>query len=368
MVLPEDLNSGTANDGERVLICGQQHVDTDLLKIGVVTMEKVGSVSRMPVYVCRKRLVLRGQTEASELAFSADLNAESKCMVLAGSGGCLEHLRIIGTQRCSLELIGGDWRISKSVLQAPRGWDAFNALGGSAVFSKCRLIGHSSVVSLYPVSSSGSDCVGSTQTHVTLEQCVIQEGQFTGICIGAGTSLTAKRCLFLRNGGGGSQPHIELFALLGCARFPKDVCSRIAGFIAHGLALETTASNALEDQFQSLGCVLQLSLRSTAQITNCKFGANGLLVRNSWEGPWYRWRADAPFITASDNVTVSGHPVVIENVMETHAYSDLAMCERRREESGRGLSPWGVSEEEEQEILRKVAARPQPPWLQLSAR
>lgn len=67
IVLPDDVEdcSIEARDGDRVLICGRQHVDTHLLKVGVVAREKL-EISPEAVYVCRKRMTLRGQTGAEK--------------------------------------------------------------------------------------------------------------------------------------------------------------------------------------------------------------------------------------------------------------------------------------------------------------
>jgi len=117
-----------------VLICGRQHVDTHLLKVGVVACEKL-EISPEAVYVCRKRMTLRGQTGA-ELTFSEDVSGYSQCLVLAGDGGAVENLRVLGKLRCPLEQISGDWQISKCTIRAPPTptWDAFTASGGSIVF------------------------------------------------------------------------------------------------------------------------------------------------------------------------------------------------------------------------------------------
>ena len=57
IVLPDDLGdcSIEARDGDRVLISGRQHVDTHLLKVGVVACEEL-NISPEAVYVCRKRM------------------------------------------------------------------------------------------------------------------------------------------------------------------------------------------------------------------------------------------------------------------------------------------------------------------------
>lgn len=353
-----------ARDGDRVLICGRQHVDTHLLRVGVVAREQL-ELSPEAVYVCRKRVTLRGQTGA-ELTFSEDLSGYSQCLVLAGEGGALENLTVLGQQRCPLEQIAGDWRVSQCLLRAPQApWDAFTASGGRVVFQRCRLIGAHSVMSLYPVAFSGADTQGSAPTHVTLERCVIEDGRFSGIALNQDTSLVAKQCVFVRNGCGASQPHIELFALLAFA-LPKRIKSYIADFIAPGMAAQLHSPVSTTDQQvrQNIGCVLQLYPGTSAHLKKCQFGANGVVAQADLTGPWYRFRADAPHIVASENVTADGRQIRIECTLDAQRREMLARMEAERDLKGMGLAPWGVSPEEEREILRIELERNQPPWLE----
>ena len=367
IVLPDDLDTGvTAKDGDRVLICGRCEVDTDLLQIGVVSRERL-SLSPEMVLVCRKQVILRGQTPASELAFSTLLHGSSQCIVLAGNGGKIQSLRVTGVQRCALEIFAGEWHISDCVVRAPpkKTWDAFTASGGSTTFWRCRLIGNHGVGTLYPVDGSGSDTQESTQTCVRLERCVIQDGKFCGIAVLQDTSLDAVNCVFLRNGCGASQRHIERFAVLACPKLLASNKLMVADFLAPVNAGEfhSPASQGVEEDL-NLGCVLQLFLRSRIKIVNCQFGANGMLIHNEWQGAWYTWRADAPYIVAAGNVTADGQPVEIANVMYENYRRRLDMCEAQRDEREEGLAAWGVSKEEQEQILHRERGRTQPPWLQ----
>ena len=47
-----------------------------------------------------------------------------------------------------------------------------------------------------------------------------------------------------------------------------------------------------------------------------------------------------------------------------HRRDTLARLEAHRDREGMGLAPWGVSPEEEREILRREVERNQPPWLE----
>ena len=362
--VPEDLDSEvTAKDGDRVLICGCRHVDTDLLQIGAVSKVKLAGSPEM-VYVCQKRLTLRGRTSESQLTFSEDLHGYSQCLVLGGSGGVLEMLRLSGVQRCPLEQISGEWLVSKCTVKAPPGrttWDAFTACGGSTTFRSCQLIGGHGVMTLYPVDLSYPDTRGATQTHVTLERCVVKDAKFNAVTAEGQTCIVATNCVFLRNGQGASQLHIEFFSLLAYARrILPQIQLLIAKFI-DGLApnqLQAPASTASND----MGCVFSLALGSSAKIVNCQFGANSVVVRNHWQGAWWTWRGDAPRISATGNVSASGEAVLVCNVMHEPERSTLAMCEAERDRKG-GLGAWGVSPEEEQRILQRENERTQPPWL-----
>ena len=172
------------------------------------------------------------------------------------------------------------------------------------------------------------------------------------------------RCVFLRNGRSASQPHIELFALLTFA-LPRCIKSKIADFIAPGMAAQLHSPVSTTDPLrQKMGCVLQLCNGATAEVTKCQFGANGVVAHTQLNGPWYRWRADAPHILASENVTADGRQVQIACTLDAHRRDTLARLEAHRDREGMGLAPWGVSPEEEQEILRREVERNQPPWLE----
>ena len=165
-------------------------------------------------------------------------------------------------------------------------------------------------MSLYPVSFSGTTTQGSTPTHVTLERCIIQDGRIVGITVGEDTSLVAKQCVFLRISCGGSQPHIELFALLAFARLPRSVKSCIADFIGPGMAAQLQSPVSTTDQHslsQRIGCVFNLYRGASVEVAKCQFGANGIVADTQYNFA----RVDAPHIVASENVTADGRQVQI---------------------------------------------------------
>ena len=219
-------------------------------------------------------------------------------LVLAGNGGRLERLRVCGVQRCALEQISSNWVHHQSSCYTKVG--CCHGIGWQRHLPE--VLTHRKPHGLQLVPDLVPRC-----RHAAL----LRDARDAWTLSDPGRPV--QRYLSWREHVDGCKQMRILakwlqrfpasgraFSLLACSLLPIHLKLYISEFPSPTRSQHVHAPVCKVEEWQTheLGCVFQVFPKSSARITKCQFGANGLLLKTELLSPWYKWRADAPRIVS----------------------------------------------------------------------